>query len=265
MRPQRLYKYYGLRRWADMFQDWTIRFSPLDEFNDPFEGLPAANRIWGPEFMKMFRDERLPNATAEQLNAVVTTDDKKKLLDEIRKILRRTSIFCLTTSFNNLLMWSHYADSHRGFVVEFKMDSSFFTQEYSDTLWQAKPVKYVQKRPVIDGFSEFLTTESKFLKLNDAFFYTKGRIWDYEKEYRMLCSVVLPNFKCRTIKKGQKEITGIHDIPPDAVSGVIFGASMDAETIEECCKDLSRPDCAHIKLQKAQLHPTGYALEIKDL
>lgn len=264
MSTQTLYKYYAPGRWETMFRDWTIRFTTLDKFNDPFEGLPAADNIWGAKFMEKFKDERLPNATAEQLNAVVTTEDKKAILEDIRKESTGIGIFCLTSNPKNLLMWSHYAESHKGFVVQFKMDSPFFAKEYSDTLWQPRKVKYTQKRPAIKYLSDTVI-EPGFTEFNDIFFYTKGRIWYYENEYRMLCSLELPGFKCRTKKIDGKDITGIHDIPPDAVSGVIFGASMDAETIEEFCKDLSRPDCAHIKLQKAQLHPTGYALEIKDL
>lgn len=257
--PQKnLYKYYAARRWSSMFKDWTIRFTPIAEFNDPFEGQPAAQNIWGPEFDKKFPNNHgIPYV---MVNAEMNEEDKKALRTEILQDLCRMGIFCLTTEPGNLLMWSHYGESHRGFAVEFNMNSSFFLKEYSDRSWQPREVRYVMKRPVVRYLSDTIIADDQ-TEFNEAFIYTKGNIWEYEREHRMLCSLELPEFKCREVNG----IRGIHDIPKDAVSGVIFGACMDMKDIEVCCKDLSRPDCARIRLQKAELHPEDYSLSFKDL
>jgi|SRR5580658_5344823 hypothetical protein len=44
---------------------------------------------------------------------------------------RRHGVLCLSEAPANLLMWAHYADSHRGFVVEFDPASPFFCQRDS--------------------------------------------------------------------------------------------------------------------------------------
>ena len=40
---------------------------------------------------------------------------------EIRGVMADTSVFCLSETHDNLLMWSHYAQNHTVAVVEFRV------------------------------------------------------------------------------------------------------------------------------------------------
>ena len=44
--PDVLYRYHKPTDWKYLFEERTMRFTPLAEFNDPFEGKPATNLIY---------------------------------------------------------------------------------------------------------------------------------------------------------------------------------------------------------------------------
>jgi len=67
------------------------------------------------------------------------------------------------------LMWSHYADAHRGICIGFRRD--FFSQ--------AMPVRYPQRVPRLDAG---LPPETK----RAAAFLTKRPAWAYEREWRLI-------------------------------------------------------------------------------
>lgn len=91
-------------------------------------------------------------------------------------------IGCLTTSPNNRLMWSHYADSHKGICIEY--DFSSFTTEIT-----LLPVVYSQNRPQLPWKYVMDQTPDSIEKANRALFsvlFTKDEIWSYENEWRII-------------------------------------------------------------------------------
>lgn len=252
--PDILYKYYKPERWEDVFAKWTIRFSPCSDLNDPFEGMPAfekthsfqsreklkkANSIIDDKFFKKFENDELAAKLATQLQRS-----------------HDVGIFCLTPKPGNMLMWAHYTDSHRGFVVGFDMRSDFFKFKNYSGQWLPRRVEYLTDRHVIKNLTD--VTHEEF----DAMIYTKGACWGYEKEYRMLC----PLKNCTSIWAGEKEVRGIHAIPKSAINCIIFGACMDENKIEQCCNELGMQEkCSHIQKKKAVLSRKSYSLSIKKI
>ena len=115
------------------------------------------------------------------------------------KITEQIGVLCLSSVENDILMWSHYADSHRGICLQFDGYFEFFanTQE----------VKYPPVRPRINPFRQ-----SK-LEMTEAALLTKAEHWQYEKEWRLI-----------QYTKGP----GVYRFPPEALTGVILGAQMSA-------------------------------------
>jgi tetratricopeptide (TPR) repeat protein len=72
-------------------------------------------------------------------------------------------------SFENMLMWSHYADSHRGICVEYEYNLNFIEKENQVSLHE---VKYQNE------------IEIQFDELNDDFII-KSKVWTYENEARL--------------------------------------------------------------------------------
>lgn len=120
-------------------------------------------------------------------------------------------IGCLATDFKNRLMWSHYADSHRGFCIEYD-----FSGTDENTLSMTPfPVVYSEERPLIpwkaaiDKTPENNAEATRQLMLG---LLTKDKAWEYENEWRIM------------IKNGDDPVA---KMPP--ISCVYLGANIDTD------------------------------------
>lgn len=105
-----------------------------------------------------------------------------------------TSLFnigCLCTDYKNRLMWSHYADSHKGFCIEY--DYSSYGDKDDEIL--PFPVVYSNKRvkvpwkPAFDNSPENLDEATSKLAMA---LLTKDSAWQYENEWRILVNAQDP-------------------------------------------------------------------------
>lgn len=92
-------------------------------------------------------------------------------------------------------MWSHYADSHKGFCIEYDLTKVDFNKNQ----FVLFPVKYSHKRPPIPWTSMLNNNETSINKkvLYDIIMsvLTKDDIWSYENEWRFInLSKVNPHF-----------------------------------------------------------------------
>ena len=215
MVPPRLYKYMrgdenGILR---LFRDEMLRFTQPVEFNDPFEMQPFLKGLADePTIEKQFHegfgttlgpeiDAILAKLTPEQ-RARVDRDlfsEKvqqqapqalgllKTMMDVVTPLIGRQiydtvnenlGALCLTEEPASLLMWAHYADDHKGAVIEFDARHAFFGRRRgpNDDFRHFREVTYTQQRPEV------------FLADSDAidFFYFKSTEWEYEHEWRLI-------------------------------------------------------------------------------
>jgi hypothetical protein len=97
-----------------------------------------------------------------------------------------TALFCITRSRDNLLMWAHYADQHRGVVLGFRADV-----ERDSFLAIAKPVQYSDRRPAFyQDLDEKIAanrprTVQEMAEFRNALIYSKSTHWSYEEELRI--------------------------------------------------------------------------------
>lgn len=76
----------------------------------------------------------------------------------------------------NILMWSHYADSHKGYCIEYEFDEDF---ERSEPFLYFRPVQYAKKSEQVN-LTKMRSISSEFA------FFVKHTDWRYEKEVRLL-------------------------------------------------------------------------------
>lgn len=117
-------------------------------------------------------------------------EDVQQLIDNMEYQLtgKISSIFlvgCLCTDFKNRLMWSHYAESHTGFCVEYD-----FSEAIPSVLSNLPvPVFYSSERPLVpwkaalENSSENIAEACTELMLG---LLTKDSAWEYENEWRIL-------------------------------------------------------------------------------
>lgn len=104
----------------------------------------------------------------------------EKKMDEI------CHVGCLSTDYKNQLMWSHYADGHKGFCVEYDFNkASDFLEKYLFL-----PVIYSEERVhfpsniLFPAYSLGGEQEEKNTMIRSL--VTKDKVWSYEKEWRVI-------------------------------------------------------------------------------
>lgn len=94
-------------------------------------------------------------------------------------LMNRYYTSCFTKGMDNILMWSHYANSHRGVVVEFIPTGEPFT----DSL--LVPMKYERMSRFNFGLDN-LDDDLSILNNICLLLSTKSEVWGYENEIRLI-------------------------------------------------------------------------------
>lgn len=117
-------------------------------------------------------------------------EDVQRLLDEMdsklaEKMKNLFLVGCLCTSYKNRLMWSHYADSHKGFCIEYD-----FSEPEDEVLSKLPlPVFYSENRPLVPWKAAI---DNSVENMEEAYaeimmgLLTKDKEWEYENEWRIL-------------------------------------------------------------------------------
>lgn len=165
--PKFLYKYYSFEDSYSLFnlENDIIYFSKPNVFNDPFDCNFAYNIDF--DTQRLGIDKNLYENYLYE-----ASQSAKKTVDD------RTLITCFSESSNNILMWSHYANKHTGFCVEY--DISLLDNFYKLNLF---PVLYSNNRPeqteiIKKGINNVAALYTGLL--------TKSNEWDYENEWRII-------------------------------------------------------------------------------
>ena len=141
-----------------------------------------------------------------------------KLFDEANRELKKKvdnlyRVGSLCTGYKSTLMWSHYADCHRGFCVEYNFNN--LADDYKNIL--ILPVIYEHKRPMIPWEVALATNiNTEEMRRKNAYsnllsLLTKDKNWAYENEWRII----------------QLASSGKEDIKMPPVSCIYIGAQCE--------------------------------------
>jgi hypothetical protein len=187
-----LYKYVGYDVGIKIIQDNTVGFRQPNLFNDPFE-LSASY------------------PASKEENTINSLFDGIKIWAKKHIWGKNYGILSLTRSPLNPLMWAHYAEEHKGFVIGFNVSQKLFTSEDMNLIpVQFGSVIYTESKPTHEFLSEFKEAISigttynfiynHFEKLQRIFLH-KPMCWSYEEEVRVV--------KCiNGVKEGRKIVSG---------------------------------------------------------
>jgi len=183
--PNYLYKYRPVDANAlAMLASDKVYLSRLDAFNDPFEALNL--------------DPTLEPKLAEQQHGTFAVSKQPVQANAVGHSLRACS---LSEECQDLLMWGHYADRHRGFCIRFEFQHD---PELSKLLY---PVDYEPTFPEIKERDESL---EKALSST----LTKSEKWSYEREWRIVGRVPEGDSNAGELFATYR---------PAAITGIIFG------------------------------------------
>lgn len=111
-----------------------------------------------------------------------------KTIPDVQNIASKALIGCFSKRNDSILMWSHYADSHRGACIEFEVDDSLFKDiEYNDDKCFFDIYSTVEKL-LIENFKgkESDLENKEMINIILKPFYSKAKDWSYEKETRIV-------------------------------------------------------------------------------
>jgi len=245
-----LYKFYSFNKNSlSVLINNTVWFSKPAAFNDPFDfDIDYATEPTTSGFNYMVqvlkKQDGISQERAERLGQLEREIPDKNVLDEINKDItnkfredkKNWGVFCLCESCKSILIWSHYADKHKGFCARFvrNEDNRLGDIEYT------RPVSYTFEYPRPDFYSA-----NGRERTYDELFFTKAKCWEYEKEWRMLND------------KGNIELP-LADITN--ISGIVFGLNIPTSHKETLRKILS--DNKEIEFLEAVKIPNRFELEI---
>lgn len=219
------YKYTPLRE--EFFHNLMIRATPFCALNDPYEGLfNKTQLLTALKQVDRFYEQHGSKPTKE--NNQTDLDD---LMGEFLCDFQDVGVLSFSEDNTNPLMWSHYADEHRGIVIEFDYDKPLFQDSiYSDSERKSRfkkdyfgdvyeqPESVMYRREMPSFMREKLIQPDNerdwpWKKFNYSIFFTKSNDWIYEKELR---SIIPLNSADRIIcikdKINYKIIKDIHKI-----------------------------------------------------
>ena len=146
---------------------------------------------------------------------IVTANGEKFLKDHeviLNQMIDRYCFFCVSTKCNSNLMWAHYANSHRGFCIEFRAEHI----PAQKVIYQ-KDIAEIELSDLIrmQVYSEMQDGLEIGNKIKDALLI-KLEEWAYEDECRLHLSSDLDSVN---LKNGYKN----EQYTSDCVESIIFG------------------------------------------
>ncbi len=168
-------------------------------------------------------------------------------------------VYCLSRKCDDILMWSHYADSHKGICLGFKDDLTRHFEEYDWPIWQ-ESVRYEDDHPFRrihddliskrcfdsdDGFLNICELSSALL---NAAITVKHSSWRYEEEERIF-----------------SEMPGLQLFSAVALDHVVLGMNISKEDEYTVRTLLNTELWRHVRLYKTYRSKAALSLDILEV
>jgi hypothetical protein len=248
-----LYKYMTSERLISLLETAKVRLTQFFDQNDPYECSIA--------LLPLEREKE--EALEDDYHA-----ERIEVEAKFRREYSQFGMLCLTEHYNNLLMWSHYAENHRGAVVGFDTSNQFFNSR--EKLYEFT-YGLSEKELNIRGFGTVkrmnYVTLRKHISLGDYYslddiFFTKSIHWQYEGEYRILKNIYMMK-PTKRLQSGEEIY--LTDIPRNCIKQIIFGLHCNEDLIGKASEIVQSNFSNGVKLDKAKLAHLTYDIDLKNL
>lgn len=239
-----LYKFHRINKFLyQLLIDNQLWFSKPYDFNDPFDtqfisDLKSTDKLKTEAVETLVKqmhtdDFRFNKEVVKQvlLKRANEIDLDKTMNEHLFKEFQNWGICCFSEVFDNLLMWSHYTDGHRGICLEFD-----FTSDQLINGWLCK-INYSEDFPHIKENSEYIKGIT-----------TKSIYWKYEQEFRLI-----------TPK------SGLHSFAKDSLTGIIFGSKTDETEIVRLMELTKTLGYTKAVFKQASINSSKYKLDYTNL
>jgi|WetSurMetagenome_2_1015567.scaffolds.fasta_scaffold194288_2 hypothetical protein len=239
---QSLYKFQPIDKYLiENLQKHQLYFNDPKTFNDPFDtniylNLGNTRGQHESNYNKILKFVRngIGDTFKEQSLSCLPSALPKDFNTNIRYRTNATTMCCFSESYENTLMWSHYADHHKGLVLEFKFSKCF--------------VDFIHKVSYEKGFPIYnfdLLSESQFNALIYHMLVSKMIEWKYEKEWR-----ILEDDEPKPRHFNKKELVSI-----------IFGLETTDANIKEIIKTIRDADYNNVLIRRARVNEKNICID----
>ena len=232
--PQYIYRYMPLNELTMLsLKEHYLWFSSFSSFNDPYEGKIRVSKNYTKEDLIAFYTSREHMMTETDKTELLA--DPNGFIEKGMQLLREgIKICCFSTICDNLLMWAHYADKHRGICLQFDI--------VEDDRNALDALMHVQYTNMNYSFNYIHDSDGYIRKL----VCTKALDWAYENEIRVSKTAIDGN-KCY--------------YNPKMLKSVIFGCKTEKEDIEKIKHILPEG----VTFKQCVLNDYAFKIDIKDI
>lgn len=245
--PDRLYKYRSFDAYSE---SWIVNdelyFAKASSFNDPFDCKvnlsveATSDDLFSyarkRDVIKSLPKKERSRAAKALIKAGLLEDptSREAHANKILKTLDDYGVLSLTEKRDDILMFAHYANCHRGYCLEFTCSGSSY-------LHTVEQVRYSHLYPQV-----------RFFKMNSieivrAITLTKSQAWSYEKDWRCF-----------------QKPAGLRKVKKSILTGIIFGCQM-SENDKQAIRALNGQRQSPAKLFQAETKKDEFGLMIKAL
>lgn len=243
--PRYIYQYKANNHnTLKMFINSEIYCNSPKNFNDPFDcKINVKSNYSQQEIEKFFSQWDYSDLGNEKTNY---ESFKKECLKNnsafvnlihhsFNEIRNKIGVACFSKNNDNLLLWSHYADSHKGICVKFDVTKSL------DFFENMNLVRYSKEYAITDYINNKTDIIEKGILM-------KSKDWEYEEEVRVW-------------HEGSKS----YPINREAIQEVIFGLNISDNEIETYINLFVNSGYNYLKLKKAILNPSEFKIDFLDI
>lgn len=254
------------------YMDQKIWFTRLDQFNDPFEShfiyqYASLEEHLSCDYLAS-RYCRDLNQDSEEWRIALSSPEASKVFGKKKistELFKNHGAICFTSDPDNIPMWAHYANNHRGYCVIFEIDLSGFGDAENDHMSKVMSGDEILtfRNIVSDTDMRYIFTKVKYLSRNrkptveekihvfylekqgpeklgvesyewnkyftQHSFGAKCELWSYENEYRLVVNA-------NSVEAGLMNLRGYYGKKNKSfikVIGVIMGQNIGKNISED--------------------------------
>jgi hypothetical protein len=261
--PPTLYRYRSFEKESHLntIQKGTFWFAKADSFNDPFDvnwgfdysGSTEKKERWARDFLGRERpeltEEERADLARERIDEIEGDEEYRDWVEQehIRQNQEKFGICSLSAKRDDILMWSHYSNHHRGFCVGIDTEALEEIQRRRSQkghVLDLCEVNYDERIPEVNFFDSMLGDWKE-----DAlrFITTKSDHWQYEEEYRLLL---------------YNRPSTAYPLGIEVISEVILGCEAEDEHRKEVLSIVDERPGVGISVYQAEKHDRRYKLTL---
>lgn len=261
-----LYKYLSPAR-LSVLNDFKIRYTQPAQLNDPFESALLINTSAydrSHEIIESLAHEVVCETDEDRAELEAAKDELKaeaKAKASPRAMGKRLAEFLnkargvlsLSRANDSLLMWAHYGDSHRGFVIGVDETHPFFhSLDGEGNRTSPQNVIYTSRRMIVDVDSP---------EFHNQLLCYKSLEWAYEQEVRVFTTFgpVDTDFE-----KHAPDQVHLFTLPRECIKEIYIGANANAQTRAKILELVDRRKL-QVKVFDAYVDDEKYALNFYEV